>query len=139
MALAMGADAVLSPDDDPVASVAGETRRGGVDLVFDCAAKGDTANQSVDVARSGGPVVYTGIASEVRTSLDFHRWRRKELALFQVRRSNRESEAARDLLVRYPARFAPLVTHTRPLDEIAAAFALIDSYADGVGKLLVCP
>jgi L-iditol 2-dehydrogenase len=139
MALAMGADGVLSSDDDPVGAVLRETGRHGVDLAYDCVAKGDTANQCLEVVRAGGRVVYTGIGAAGRTPLDFHRWRRKELTLYQVRRANREGDTARDLLVSQPARFAPLVTHRRGLEEIGKAFALIEAYDDGVGKLLVCP
>jgi L-iditol 2-dehydrogenase len=139
MAIEMGADAALPSEGQPVAAILGETGHRGVDIAFDCAAKGETANMCLEVVRSGGRVVYTGIPSERRTPVDFHRWRRKELALYQVRRSNREGEAARDLLARHPTRFAPLITHRRPLDEIGVAFAIVDAYADGVGKLLVCP
>ncbi|MBZ5729185.1 MAG: hypothetical protein LAP87_29960 [Acidobacteriia bacterium] len=63
--------------------------------------------------------------------------RRKELALYNVRRSNHESEAALDLLVNRAAMFAPLVTHTRPLDRIAEAFSIAASYSGGVGKMVV--
>jgi threonine dehydrogenase-like Zn-dependent dehydrogenase len=81
--------------------------------------------------------VLTGISSDLRLSLDVHLWRRKELALLQVRRSNDELAAARDLLARQTRLFAPLITHNRPIEQIAAAFALIEHYDDGVGKLLV--
>ena len=37
----------------------------------------------------------------------------------------------------YPKFFAPLITHQRPLESIADAFALVESRADGVGKLVV--
>jgi L-iditol 2-dehydrogenase len=139
MAGAMGADAALPAGEEAVAAVLGDTRGRGVDLVFDCAAKGDTANECLRVARPGGRVVYTGIGTELRVPLDVHTWRRKELALWQVRRSNREGHAAVELLARHQRLFAPLVTHTRPLDEIGPAFALCEAYADGVGKLLVRP
>jgi hypothetical protein len=33
--------------------------------------------------------------------------------------------------------FAPLVTHTRPLERIAEAFSINQQYADGVGKMVV--
>jgi len=139
MALAMGADVVLSPQDDPVGTVLADTARRGVDLAYDCAAKGDTANQCIGVARAGGRVVYTGIGADGLTPLDLHQWRRRELAIYQVRRSNHESNTARDLLLQQAARFAPLVTHRRSLDEIGSAFALVEAYADGVGKVIVCP
>ena len=45
--------------------------------------------------------------------------RRKELAIFNVRRSNKEPEAALELLTARAAWFAPLLTHTRPLESIA--------------------
>jgi L-iditol 2-dehydrogenase len=59
------------------------------------------------------------------------------LAIFNVRRSNHESEAALELLVNQREWFAPLVTHKRPLDSIADAFRTVENYADGVGKLVV--
>jgi threonine dehydrogenase-like Zn-dependent dehydrogenase len=71
--------------------------------------------------------------------MDVHTWRRKELAVWQVRRANREDRAAIDLLARHTSLFGPLVTHSRPLEQIDQAFALVESYADGVGKLVVRP
>ena len=35
--------------------------------------------------------------------------------------------------------FAPLVTHTRPMEEIAQAFTIAEGYLDGVGKMVVKP
>jgi L-iditol 2-dehydrogenase len=108
-----------------------------VDVVFDCAAKGDSLRRSIQVARSAGRVVFTGIPSEMESPIDFHTWRRKELALFQVRRSNHEGEQARDILAANLSLFAPLLTHTRPLEQIAQAFEQLEGYKDGVGKLVI--
>jgi L-iditol 2-dehydrogenase len=138
LATSMGADAALDPaDGSPAATIVAESGGLGVDMVYDCAAKGDTMDQSLRAAAPGGRVALTGIPSDLRVSLDVHLWRRKELALLQVRRSNDEMAAARDLLARQPRLFAPLITHNRPIEHVAAAFALIDHYSDGVGKLLV--
>jgi len=63
--------------------------------------------------------------------------RRKELAIFNVRRSNDETAAALELLVNRTAWLAPLVTHTRRLDQIADAFRLTEKYEDGVGKMVI--
>jgi hypothetical protein len=41
------------------------------------------------------------------------------------------------MLARETAFFAPLVTHERPLTAIGAAFAQVEGYEDGVGKLVV--
>jgi L-iditol 2-dehydrogenase len=138
MAVRLGADAALGPADG-VAAIMADTRGRGVDLVLDCAAKDDTANDCLRVARPGGRVVYTGIGSELRVPMDVHTWRRKELAVWQVRRSNREGHAAVELLARHSRLLGSLVTHTRVLEMIDKAFALCESYADGVGKLVVRP
>jgi L-iditol 2-dehydrogenase len=137
LAASLGADATLDPETvDPVAGILGDTPE-GVDLVVDCAAKSDTANQSLALASAGGRVVYTGIPSELRIPLDVHLWRRKELEVHQVRRSLHEGTAARDLLARQPGRLAEIITHQRPIEQIGRAFALVEGYEDGVGKLLV--
>jgi threonine dehydrogenase-like Zn-dependent dehydrogenase len=96
LACQMGADCSLDPNAVDVArQILGDTANRGVDVVFDCAVKGDSVRQSIQVARSAGRVVFTGIPSEMESTMDFHSWRRKELALFQVRRSNHEGGQAK--------------------------------------------
>ena len=138
LARKMGADVVIHPAAaDVERQILTETGNRGVDIVFDCATKGASSHQAIRVARSAGRVVFTGIPSEVELPIPFHVWRRKELTLFQVRRSNHDSALARQILADNPARFAPLITHTRPLDQIANAFTQVERYEDGVGKLIV--
>jgi threonine dehydrogenase-like Zn-dependent dehydrogenase len=76
---------------------------------------------------------------ETEVPLEFSPMRRKELAIYTVRRSNHETEAARDLLAANLARFAAMITHTRPLEGIAEAFHQVEHRADGVGKLVILP
>ena len=134
----MGADAVLDPDAvDAARQILADTGKRGVDVVFDCAAKGASTRQAIEVARAAGRVVFTGIPAELETPIEFHAWRRKELALYQVRRSNHEGGQARDLLAADPRRFAGLITHRRPLEQIDGAFAQLESYDDGVGKMII--
>jgi L-iditol 2-dehydrogenase len=138
LARRMGADAAIDPGAvDAGRQLLADTGKRGVDMVFDCAAKGASVRQSIEVARSAGRVVFTGIPSELETPIEFHVWRRKELALFQVRRSNHEGEQARDILSSHAALFAPLVTHTRPLGQIDRAFGQLERYEDGVGKIVI--
>jgi len=138
LAVAMGADAALDPSSvDIPHQILSDTGSRGVDLVFDCATKGQSTAHSIHVVRRAGRVVFTGIPAEPETPIEFHTWRRKELTLFQVRRSNHEAAIAREILARDPSRFAALITHTRPLDQIDRAFAQIERYEDGVGKLVV--
>jgi threonine dehydrogenase-like Zn-dependent dehydrogenase len=65
--------------------------------------------------------------------------RRKELAIFNVRRSNHETQEALKLLHAHAEWFAPLLTHTRKIERIDEAFSIASQYRDGVGKMIVRP
>jgi threonine dehydrogenase-like Zn-dependent dehydrogenase len=108
-----------------------------VDCAIDCAAKEQTTNQAIRAVRRAGRVVLTGIHSDALVPFEVSPMRRKELAIFSVRRSNGETGAAVELLAERAAWFAPLVTHRRPLDRIGEAFDIAERYADGVGKMVV--
>jgi len=140
LARSMGATAVIDPAAlDPVDLILSDTGQRGVDVVFDCAAKRHTTNWAIRAARNVGRVVLTGIHSEILVPIETSPMRRKEVALFNVRRSNHESEAALEMLVRHTDLFAPMVTHSRPMESIAEAFSMSEHYADGVGKMVVKP
>jgi L-iditol 2-dehydrogenase len=138
LARRMGADVALDPAEiDAVRQIHVDTGGRGVDCAMDCAARLHTTNWAIQAARNGGRVVLTGIHSGALVPFEVSPMRRKELAIFNVRRSNHESEAALELLMAKTAWFAPLVTHTRPLERIAEAFSIAEMYADGVGKMVV--
>lgn len=138
IASAMGASALIQTSDvDPVRQIHADTAQRGVDVAIDCATKSDSINQCLHVTRNFGRVVLTGIPSEVRIALEFHVMRRKELSLYNVRRSNHESGLALRLLSEHSRIFAPLITHKRPLEDVEPAFSLLEKYQDGVGKLLI--
>jgi len=125
----MGADAALDPSEEDALR--------GVHCAIDCAAKEDTTNAAIRAVRNGGRVLLTGIHTGALVPFEVSPMRRKELAIFMVRRSNDELPAALSLIAERTAWFAPLVTHTRPLDRIADAFSIAEQYRDGVGKLVV--
>jgi len=136
LAREIGADEAIDPAQaDPVRETLRATGSRGVDLTIDCAARGDTMNQALHLTRQAGRIVMTGIPSEVRTPLEFHTMRRKEIRLLSVHRSNRDGHAALDLLAEEPERFAPIVTHVRSMATIQSAFELLERYEDGVGKI----
>jgi threonine dehydrogenase-like Zn-dependent dehydrogenase len=138
LAIHMGADAALDPSQlDDARQILADTAGRGVDCAIDCAAKEDTTNAAIRAVRNAGRVVLTGIHSAAMVPFEVSPMRRKELAIFNVRRSNHESHDALALLTSRMAWFAPLVTHTRPLDRVAEAFTLNEHYADGVGKLVI--
>ena len=140
LARAVGADAVIdSTATDPVQQILKETGGRGVDVAIDCGGKDGSINQCINATRNAGRVVVTAIPSEILVPLAFHPLRRKEIALFNVRRSNHESAAALEMLLEHTPRFARLITHTRPLEDIGGAFALLEKYEDGVGKIVITP
>jgi L-iditol 2-dehydrogenase len=130
MALAMGATAALDPSDPGIHKLNAE-------IAFDCAAKAATVNECLAAVKPAGRVVLTGIHSELQVPFNIHVMRRNEISVYGVRRSNNEAEDARDLLQEHIKLFAPLITHKRKLEDIAAAFELNESYSDGVGKMLI--
>ncbi len=138
LAVRFGADTALdSGHADPALAITAETGGRGVDMVIDCAARGDTLNQAIRVARPAGRVVITGIPTEPRVNIDYHVLRRKELGLYTVRRSCHESASALRLLVEQPGRFSEMLTHTRPLESAQEAFEILEAYADGVAKVVI--
>ncbi len=93
----------------------------------------------MQLTRNAGRVALTGIHTIPLVSLDGSAMRRKELTLFNVRRSNHETQEALELLRAHPEWFAPLLTHTREIARIDEAFAITSQYRDGVGKMIVRP
>lgn len=138
MARGIGAHAAFEPEE-ALEEILRATGRRGVDCAIDCAAGEHTTNQAVLLARNAGRVALTGIHSIAMVPLDGSAMRRKELTIFNVRRSNHETDEAMELLHAHPAWFAPVLTHTRPLDRIDEAFDLASHYRDGVGKMIIRP
>jgi L-iditol 2-dehydrogenase len=138
LALGIGADAALEPDE-ALKEILKATAQRGVDCAIDCAAGEHTTIQAMQLTRNAGRVALTGIHSTPLVSVDASAMRRKELTLFNVRRSNHETGEALELLQAHASRFAPVLTHTRPIDRIDDAFKIASQYRDGVGKMIVTP
>jgi L-iditol 2-dehydrogenase len=138
LAKAVGADATIDPHDvDAASEILLDSGGRGVDVAIDCATRETSLNQCVAVTRSGGRVVVTGIPHELELALNWHLARRKELVIYNVRRSNHESHAALQILAEQASRFRPLLTHCFPLERTQAAFEMLRGYSDGVGKAIV--
>jgi L-iditol 2-dehydrogenase len=138
LARVMGADAVLEPAE-AAEEILNATAQRGVDCAIDCAAGEDTTIQAMQLTRNAGRVALTGIHRTALVSVDASAMRRKELTLFNVRRSNHETQEALDLLQAHAAWFAPVLTHARPIEHIGEAFDIASHYRDGVGKMIVRP
>jgi L-iditol 2-dehydrogenase len=136
LACAMGADAAVDPGQvDAAGEILKETGGRGADVAIDCATRGASMNQAIQVARNAGRLVITGIPYDARPALDFSTMRRKELVLYNVRRSNHESETAIELLKEHRRRVSAILTHEVPLEQVEQAFCKLEHYSDGVGKV----
>lgn len=139
-AKAMGATEAIDPGAvDPAAEIMNSTGKRGVDIAIDCAAKKPTTNWAIRAVRNGGRVVITGIHSEILVPVEVSPMRRKELAIFNVRRSNHSTEKAVELLGEHERWFGALITHTRPMSEIGEAFSMAEHVSGGIGKLIIKP
>jgi L-iditol 2-dehydrogenase len=138
LARGIGADAAVEPGE-AVEEILSGTGQRGVDCAIDCAAGEHTTSQAIQLTRNAGRVALTGIHSTPFVSMDGSAMRRKELTIFNVRRSNHETHEALELLHAHPEWFAPLITHTREIERIDEAFAIASQYRDGVGKMIVRP
>jgi L-iditol 2-dehydrogenase len=138
LARGIGADVVLEPGEAAEEILRGTGQR-GVDCAIDCAAGEETTSQAAQITRNAGRVVLTGIHTTAFAQVDASAMRRKELTLFNVRRSNHETEEALELLGAHAAWFAPLLTHSRNMERIDEAFQIASQYRDGVGKMIVTP
>jgi L-iditol 2-dehydrogenase len=138
LAREIGAGVVVEPAE-AVEEILRATGQRGVDCAIDCAAGEHTTAQAIQITRNAGRVALTGIHSTPFVSLDGSTMRRKELTIFNVRRSNHETEEALELLHAHPEWFRPLLTHTRDIEHIDEAFAIASEYRDGVGKMMVRP
>ena len=138
LAKLLGADAVLDPAAvDPVQQILADTGKRGVDLALDCATKPGTVIQTIRVVRRASRVVITGIPSEPETLLNLHEMRRKEVVIYNVRRSNHETEAAVEMLRSNPALFAPLITHRLPIDAAGRSFEMLETGEGGAAKIVL--
>ena len=136
LARGIGADVVIEPEE-AVKEILSSTGQRGVDCAIDCVAGKHTTAQAIQITRNAGRVALTGIHSMPFIPMDGSAMRRKELTIFNVRRSNHETQEALELLNSHADWFAPLLTHRREIEQIDEAFAIASQYRDDVGKMIV--
>ncbi|MCI0499940.1 MAG: hypothetical protein L0Y36_09725 [Planctomycetales bacterium] len=78
-----------------------------------------------------------GIPRENQISFSLDLVRRKEIAIINVRRQNRCTQKAIDLIVQGKVNLDYMITHTFGFDQTAEAFDLVAGYQGGVAKALI--
>ncbi|MBC7926580.1 MAG: alcohol dehydrogenase catalytic domain-containing protein [Bryobacteraceae bacterium] len=138
LAMQLGASAVIDPaGTDAVRDILRETGKRGVDCAIDCATKAGTIQAACAVTRSAGRTIVTGIPSEPQTEVNFHVLRRKELTIYNIRRSNHETPAAIAMLEANPKLFRTLITHRMDLAQANAAFDMLETGSGGAAKIVI--
>jgi 2-desacetyl-2-hydroxyethyl bacteriochlorophyllide A dehydrogenase len=126
-AAALGADVTIDARTPDVAGQARAALGGSADIVFDCVGIQASMDQAIAIADKGGTVVVVGVpATAVTVPLPIvqdHQIRIQGSATYL----SEDFQEAADLLSRGIVRAADFVTATRPLDQVAEAFALASS------------
>lgn len=132
-----GADWTASPDEEDVASEMLKLNPEGVDMAFECAGQQETLDQAVEVLKPGGKLMIIGIPRSERVTFNPDLIRRKEIALLNIRRQNRCTRKAMDLIAQKRVRLDYMMTHTFGFSQSKEAFELVAGYGDGVIKALI--
>jgi len=136
----LGATDVLNRNEqDAQEWIMEKTGGRGVDVALEAVGVQQTVSDAVKVARIGGRVCMIGIPTVPELSLPFHEARRKELAIFNCRRSNREVDRCLDLVASGRLDLKTLATHHFPLEKTQEAFDLVEAYGDGVIRAMIHP
>ena len=139
--LRMGADEAYQPErDDPVARVAAFTGGAMADLVVEAAGSPEAVNLAPRLARPGGRILFFGLPKQDIFPLDFYTLFRAQCRITSVSGAatepgKRSFRLALDLIVRGAIEVAGLVSHVLPLQEVACAYELARSRADGALKV----
>jgi L-iditol 2-dehydrogenase len=138
-AIAAGAGAtwVGNPDNEDVVKPILAKVPSGIDMAFECAGQQETLDQAVKILKPGGKLMLIGIPRQDCISFSPDLVRRKEIAIFNVRRQNHCTQTAVDLIARGKVNLDYMITHTFGFDRTQEAFELVAGYRDGVVKAMI--
>ncbi len=137
MARNNGATWVGNPVKEDVVSAILDNVPAGVDVAFECAGQQETIDQAIDSLKPGGKLLLIGIPREDRVSFSIDKIRRKEVTIVNIRRQNKCTEAAIDMVATGDVDVDFLVTHRFGLEQTKDAFELVAGYRDGVVKAMI--
>jgi len=109
----------------------------GVDIVYECAGEQDTLDQAVELLKPGGRLMLVGIPLCERVSFSIDKIRRKELTLINIRRQNKCTQTAIDLIASGKIDVDFMITHRFELERTQDAFDMVAEYRDGVIKAMI--
>ncbi len=108
-----------------------------LDFVFECCGKQEAIDQAIKLLKPGGKLLIIGIPEFDRWSFPTDDFRRKEIAVQNVRRQNECTHTVLDLIANKKVDVMPMITHHFPFDKTDEAFELVANYKDGVMKAMI--
>ncbi len=132
-----GATWVGNPNKEDIVKEILERQPAGIDVVFECAGQQETIDQAVELLKPGGKLMLIGIPRTERISFIIDKMRRKEITLVNVRRQNKCTETAIDLIASGKVSVDFMATHRFKLEQTQQAFDMVAGYRDGVVKALI--
>jgi len=132
-----GATWVGNPTKEDVVQEILGRRPDGMDVVYECAGQQETIDQAIDLLGPGGKLMLVGIPRTDRISIGIDKARRKELTLINVRRQNKCTELAMELIASSKVNIDFMITHRFKLEQTRDAFDMVAQYRDGVVKALI--
>lgn len=138
----LGADVVVNAAHAHFAQAVAEATGGrGADMVVEAVGTDDTLAQSVELAASGGELLWFGLPfGQERLPFSFAQFFMKRLCAAttygaQDEPGHRSFREALDLIVKGEIDVAPLVSHVLPIEQIGRAFELAHTRDDGALKV----
>jgi len=132
-----GATWAGNPDKQNIVEEILRLQPNGVDIACECAGQQETIDQAIDLLCAGGKLMLVGIPEIDRVSFAIDKIRRKEITIINVRRQNRTTQKAMDLVASKKAKIDFMATHRFKLEQAKDAFELVADYKDGVIKAMI--
>jgi L-iditol 2-dehydrogenase len=126
-----------NPDKEDIVKSILKKQPNGIDIACECAGKQETIDQALDLLRPGGKLLLIGIPQFERFSFPVDKIRRKEITIINVRRQNRTTQTAMDLVAAASAKIGFMITHRFKLEQTKTAFDLVADYRDNVIKAMI--
>jgi alcohol dehydrogenase len=142
MALKMGADVAINPDQQDVIAEIKRLTGGGVDVAIEALGKQATFEQALRSVRPGGTVSSLGVYSgHLQVPLDAFAAGLGDHTIVTTLCPGGKERMRRLMGTVASGRFSPrpLITHTFPLAQIEEAYDLFSNQRDGVLKVAIRP
>ena len=108
-----------------------------LDVVYECCGKPEALHQAIELLKPGGTLAVIGIPEVDEIAFPMHALRRKEITIKNIRRQNRSTQRAIELLQKKTVDLTALATHHFSLAQTQEAFDTVAHLRDGVVKAII--